>query len=85
MKKVLEEELVARSNYATNYATTVGICVRESSRAKASFWPKCLKTPEKPTQMRSEAPRKASEKLRDGSALSIRIAYTPYANYMRCM
>ena len=33
MKKVLKEELAARSNYAT----IVGICVGESSGAKASF------------------------------------------------
>ena len=43
MKKVLEEELAARSNYAT----TGGICVGESSGAKASFWPEILENTEK--------------------------------------
>ena len=43
MKKVLEEELAARSNYAT----TAGIRVGESSGAKASFWPEVLENPEK--------------------------------------
>ena len=43
MKKVLEEELAARSNYAT----TAGICVGESSGAKASFWPEVLENTEK--------------------------------------
>ena len=81
MKKVLEEELAARSNYAT----TAGIRVGESSGAKVSFWPEVLENPEKPTRMRSEATRKASGKLRGRSALSIRIAYTLYVNYMRCM
>ena len=43
MKKVLEEELAARGDYAT----TAGICVRESSRAKSSFWPEVLENTEK--------------------------------------
>ena len=43
MKKVLEEELAARSNYAT----TAGICVGESSGAKTSFWPEVLENTEK--------------------------------------
>ena len=43
MKKVLEEELVARSNYAT----TAEICVGQSSGAKASFWPEVLENTEK--------------------------------------
>ena len=43
MKKVLEEELPARSNYAT----TAGICVGESSGAKTSFWPELLENPER--------------------------------------
>ena len=34
MKKVLEEEIAAKGNYAT----TVGICVGESSGAKISLW-----------------------------------------------
>ena len=38
MKKVLEEEIVAKSNYAT----ITRICVAESSGAKTSFWPKVL-------------------------------------------
>ena len=41
--KVLEEELAARSNYAT----IAGICVGESSGAKASFWPEVLENTEK--------------------------------------
>ena len=80
-KKVLEEEIVVKSNYAT----TAGIRIRESSGAKASFWPKALENPHKTDSVGSEASRKASKKLRDGSAPSIRIACTPYANYMRCM
>ena len=43
MKKVLEEEIAARSNYATN----VGICIGDFSGAKASFWPEVLENPEK--------------------------------------
>ena len=43
MKKVLEEELAARGNYAT----TAGICVGESSGAKTSFWPEVLENTEK--------------------------------------
>ena len=43
MKKVLEEEIVAKSNYAT----TVGIHVGETSRAKSSFWPEVLEMSEK--------------------------------------
>ena len=43
MKKVLEEEKAARSNYAT----TTGICVGESSGAKTSFWPELLENPKK--------------------------------------
>jgi hypothetical protein len=82
MKKVLEEELAARSNDAT----TVGICVGESSGAKASFWLQVLGNTEKTdSNERSEVARKASGKLRDGNALSIRIAYTPYVNCMRFM
>ena len=38
MKKVLEEEIAAKSNYAT----TTRICVGESFGAKASFWPEVL-------------------------------------------
>ena len=41
--KVLEEEIVAKSNYAT----TIGIRVGESSGAKASFWPEVLENTEK--------------------------------------
>ena len=43
MKKVLEEKLPVRSNYAT----TAGIRVGESSGAKVSFWPEVLENPEK--------------------------------------
>ena len=43
MKKVLEEEIAAKNNYAT----TAGIRVGESSGAKASFWPELLENPEK--------------------------------------
>ena len=43
MEKVLEEEIVAKRNYAT----TTGIHVRESSGAKASFWPELLENPDK--------------------------------------
>ena len=43
MKKVLEEEVATRSNYAT----TVRICFGESSGAKASFWLEVLENPEK--------------------------------------
>ena len=43
MKKVLEEEIVAKSNYVT----TKGICVGETSRAKKSFWQEVLEILEK--------------------------------------
>ena len=43
MKKVLEEEMAVRSNYVT----TTGIRVGDSSGAKASFWPEVLENPEK--------------------------------------
>ena len=43
MKKVLEKEITAKSNYAT----TAGIRVGESSGAKACFWPEVLGNPEK--------------------------------------
>ena len=43
MKKVLEEEITAKSNYAT----IAGIRVGESSEAKASFWPEVLENTEK--------------------------------------
>ena len=64
MKKVLEEEIVAKSNYAT----ITRICVAESSGAKTSFWPKVLEILKKADFDESGAPRKASGKLRDGSA-----------------
>ena len=50
---MLEEELAARSNYAT----TAGICVGESSGAKTSFWPEVLENTEKTdsTEIRSTA------------------------------
>ena len=40
---MLEEEIAAKSNYTT----TAGIRVGESSGAKASFWPDALENPEK--------------------------------------
>jgi hypothetical protein len=43
LKKVLEEEVTAKGNYAT----TAGISVGESSGAKASFCPDVLENPEK--------------------------------------
>jgi hypothetical protein len=43
MKKVLEEEIAAKNNYAT----TVGIRVGESAGAKTSFWPVALESTEK--------------------------------------
>ena len=43
MKKVLEEEIVTESNYAT----TMGIRLGEWSGAKATFWPEVLENPEK--------------------------------------
>jgi hypothetical protein len=43
MKKVLEEEIVAKNNYAT----TAGIRVGESAGAKTSFWPVALESTEK--------------------------------------
>ena len=41
--KILEEELAERSNYVTS----AGICVGESSRAKTYFWPEVLDNTEK--------------------------------------
>ena len=43
MKKVLEEEIVAKRNYVT----TEGICVGETSRVKESFWQEVLEILEK--------------------------------------
>ena len=43
MKKVQEEEIEAKSNYAT----TAGIHMGESSGENASFWSKVLEIPEK--------------------------------------
>ena len=43
MKKVLEKEIAAKSNYVK----TAGIHVGESSGAKASFWPEVLENTEK--------------------------------------
>ena len=43
MKKVLEEEIDVESNYAT----TEGIRVGQTSRAKACFWPEVLEISEK--------------------------------------
>ena len=43
MKKVLEEEMVERSNYTT----TAGMRVGETPRGKSFFWPKVLEISEK--------------------------------------
>jgi hypothetical protein len=53
MRKVLEEEIAAKNNYAT----TAGIRVGESARAKTSFWPVMLKSTKKTdtNEMRSTA------------------------------
>ena len=43
MKKILEEEIAVKSNYAT----TAEICVGESFGAKTSFEPELLENPER--------------------------------------
>ena len=82
MKKVLEEEVATRSNYAT----TVRICFGESSGAKASFWLEVLENPERTNSNEigdtAEGIRETTEWAR---TLSTRIVYTPYVNCMRCM
>ena len=78
---MLELEIAAKSNYAT----TAGIRVGQSSGAKTSFWPELLENPERTDSNEIRSTAEGIREARDGSALSIRIACTPYVNYMRCM